>query len=100
MVHEYFDEPPDCATRAKSTVVSQVMCRKSLGLCMPEQAPQTTPAANQRRTSECSSEAAEVASSMNRLVADTQETVRQARSLTTGEFKDPHSLRVAMNAFQ
>ena len=78
----------------------QVMCRKSLGLCMPEQTPQTHPAEHQRRASECSSEAADVASSMNRLVADTQETVRQARSLTAGEFKDPHSLRVAMNAFQ
>lgn len=76
------------------------MCRKTLGLCHSRGAAQTELVAeNKRRTSTCGDEVASAAAGMKKLVADTRDTVTLARSLTEGEFKDPHHLRVAVDSF-
>jgi len=95
-----FDEPPDCATRDTSTVVAQVMCRRTLGLCTPAATPLF--ADNKRRTqSTCSEETVAASAAMGALVGATRDTVSLARQLTTGaQDKDPAQLRVAMQMFQ
>lgn len=100
-----FDEPPDCATRDTSTVVAQVMCRRTLGLCKPAATPQqlTPPADNKRRTQStaCSEETAAASVAMGTLVDATRETVSLARQLTTGAAdKDPAQLSVALQMFK
>lgn len=95
-----FDEPNDCSTRESSTVVSQVMCRKTLGLCAPQT---TTAPTSRRRASACTDEVGDVSSRIRQLLAGQNDTIRLARQVVAGVGSSPPNprlLRLAMAAFQ
>jgi len=95
-----FDEPNDCSTRPYTTVVSQAMCRKSLGLCTP--AVPAVPASSHRQASACGEEIDDVSARMGQYVASQRETLRLAREVGAGagSAPNPRLVRLAMSAFQ